>query len=147
MLTVTIENTAVTDVLTRIQRQVSDLSAAMEGIGQEMVSRISGRFETETDPSGTPWAPWAPSTVASYPADGNRSVLDRYGDMLDSLSHEAGKTSVRIGFGTPYATYHEWGTKTMPRRGLLTDDPDAGTLSPADEAAVLDVLNDYLGVP
>lgn len=147
MLTVTIDSTAVTDVLAKIQRRLGDLSPAMEGIGQEMAGRVSGRFETQTDPSGTPWAQWAPSTVASYPADGNGAVLDRYGDMLDKLSHQADKTSVRIGFGTPYATYHEWGTKTMPRRGLLTDDPDAGTLSPADEAAVLDVLNDYLGVP
>ena len=46
-------------------------------------------------------------------------------------------------FAVPYAAYHETGTKTkqgtpkMPRRGLLTADPDAGTLGAADSAALM----------
>ena len=52
--------------------------------------------------------------------------------------------------GDVYAAYHEWGTKNklgtikMVRRGLLFDDPNAGTLAPADETAVLDILNLFL---
>jgi hypothetical protein len=54
---------------------------------------------------------------------------------------------VTIGFGQPYAAYHEWGTWKMPRRGLLTADPDAGggpTLGRGDAEAVLDVLQAVL---
>ena len=69
----------------------------------ELHSRVSA--ETETDPLGHPWAPWADSTRASYPKGGNRRILDRHGDMLSSLNHRADATSVRIGFGTPYANW------------------------------------------
>lgn len=144
MLTVTIQNRGVSEVLSRIAARLEDLSPAMASIGAEMESRVSGRFETETDPFGHPWAPWAPSTVASYPKGGNRRILDRYGDMLASLNSQPDATSVRIGFGQAYAAYSEWGTEHMPRRGMLMGDPDAGTLAPDDEAAVLDILQTFL---
>ena len=63
--------------------------------------------------------PWAQSTVDRYSEDGNRRLLNRYGDILTSLNHQADTTSARVGFGQPYAAFHEWGTKHMPRRRLL----------------------------
>lgn len=75
---------------------------------------------------------------------GNGQLLDRYGDMLLSLNHTADSNSAHIGFGQTYATYHEFGTKHMPRRGLLTADPEKGELSKPDEAAVLEVLYDWI---
>lgn len=123
---------------------MGNLTPVMQSIGMELESRISGRFESRSDPSGRNWAPWAQSTVDSYPEDGNRQLLDRYGDMLASLSHQADASSVRVGFGQPYAAFHEWGTEHMPRRGLLFADPDAGTLAEDDEAAVLDILGVWL---
>ncbi|WP_303837479.1 hypothetical protein [Acidovorax soli] len=58
-----------------------------------------------------------------YSEDGNRRLLNRYGDILTSLNHQADTTSARVGFGQPYAAFHEWGTKHMPRRRLLFADP------------------------
>ncbi len=144
MLTVSIYNPGVSDMLAGLQDRLGDLRPAMEAIGTTLEARVSGRFETEADPLGHPWAPWAPSTVESYPEDGNRRILDRYGDMMSSLGHQADATSVRVGFGDPVAAYHEWGTVRMPRRGLLMDDPDAGTLAPDDEAAVLEILQLFI---
>lgn len=144
MLTVTVNNAGLAELLGGLQRRMDNLQPAMEAIGTTLESRVSGRFETETDPLGHPWAPWAPSTVENYPEDGNRRILDRYGDMLASLSSRAEPTKVAVGFGQPYAAYAEWGTRYMPRRGLLMDDPDAGTLAPADEAAVLEILQTFL---
>lgn len=144
MLTVTVNSAPVTEVLSKLLAKLGNLKPAMAGIGQEFENRVSARFETETDPLGHHWAAWAPTTVASYPKDGNRRILDRYGDMLTSRNHRADSDSVRIGFGSPEATFHEWGTKHMPRRGLLTTDPDAGTISPSDEQAVLAILNTFL---
>ena len=93
-----------------------------------------------------PWAPWKPSTAKSYPKDGNRRVLDRYGDMLGSLSYQAdaATSSVMVGFGAEYAAYQEWGTKAMQRRGLLTDNPDTGELSETDTELVMDILHRHL---
>ena len=144
MLTITADDKAFRDSLAQLYRGMGNLTPVMQSIGMELESRISGRFESRTDPTGNAWAPWAQSTVDSYPDGGNRRLLDRYGDMLASLSHQADATSVRVGFGQPYAAFHEWGTEHMPRRGLLFSDPDAGTLAEGDEAAVLDILGVWL---
>lgn len=150
-LSVDVTSKPVTDVLTRIARGMRNLKPVMDSIGQELESRVSGRFETQTDPLGRRWAPWAPSTVENYPKDGHGRILDRYGDMVRSLSHEPDHESVRVGFGAVAskardvsAVYHEWGTWKMPRRGLLMADPDQGTLAKDDEAAVLDILQVWL---
>jgi len=45
--------------------------------------------------------PWAQSTVDGYLEDGNRRLLDHYGDILASLNHQANTTSARVGFGQP----------------------------------------------
>jgi len=143
-VTIEIQDREVQELLKRLLDATGDLTPALDAIGQQMESRISARFETETDPSGAPWAPWAPATVKSYPKGGNRRLLDRFGDMLLSLNHQVEDGSVLIGFGQPYAIFHEFGTRKMPRRGLLMDDLEAGTLGDGDKEAVVDILNTFL---
>lgn len=144
MLTIHVGSAQVQHMLTQFSANLDDLTPAMTEIGATLATRVSARFETQSDPLGTPWAPWSPATLARYPKDGNRRILDRYGDMLQSLNHRATAHSAVIGFGDPKATYHEYGTKRMPRRGLLSADPQAGTLAPADEAMVIDILARFL---
>ena len=144
MITITVESRSLDEYLLRLWDRTNDLTQPMSDIGATLESRIQGRFETQTDPNGIAWHPWAASTLANYPEDGNRRLLDRYGDMLRSLSWSADATSVTVGFGQPYAVYHEWGTKHMPRRGLLFSEPDAGTLGAEDEQLVLDLLQGWL---
>ena len=141
---ITVNDRLVVEFLTELGKKVGDLRGLMDSIGQEMETRVANRFESQTDPSGAPWIQWADATIANYPDDGNGTILDRYGDMLASLSHQADDSSVTWGFATPYAAYHEFGTKRMPRRGMLTEDPDAGTLSADDQAAVLGIIEVYL---
>ncbi len=143
MIEIQVNSQSVMDALNRLIQRGQNLHPVLDAIGQRMEERVSNRFETETDPSGHPWAPWKPSTIKSYPKDGNRSLLDRYGDMLNSLSHQADATSVRIGFGQPYAFYHELGTSKMPRRGMLTADPVARTLGQEDERDILELITGY----
>lgn len=144
MITISFDDRSVLQALRDLEGRVSDMIPAMNEIGMEIEGRVSARFETQRDPSGQAWKPWAESTRKYYPKDGNGSILDRHGDMLDSLNYQADKTSVSIGFGVDYAVYHEFGTRNMPRRGLLTADPDAGLLSNEDEQTVLTIVNRYL---
>ena len=155
MLTIAINDEAFRALLQTLQSRLQDMTPAMTGIGAEMESRVSRRFETRTDPTGKPWEKWADATDKSYPRpgtpaaikagrSGNARLLDRYGDMLQGLSYQAEAGSVRVGFDQSYATFHEFGTRRMPRRGLLMANPQAGTLAPDDERAVLDVLSDFL---
>ena len=141
---ITVNDRLVVEFLTELGKKVGDLRGLMDSIGQEMETRVANRFESQTDPSGAPWIQWADATIATYPDDGNGTILDRYGDMLASLSHQADDSSVTYGFATPYAAFHEFGTKRMPRRGMLTEDPNAGTLSADDQAAVLGIIEVYL---
>ena len=154
MLTITVDDRAFRGYLHQLSARASDLTEAMDSIGNVLETRVRQRFETKTDPNGQPWAPWKESTRASYPfagapaaakeGPGKGLLLDRYGTMLNFLSYTANGTSVRIGFASEYAAYHEWGTVNMDRRGMLMADPDAGTLGQADEAAVLDIVAGWL---
>ena len=145
MIDISTDDSAFRASLDQLQRKLGNLTPVMQRIGMGLESRISGRFESRTDPAGRAWAPWAQSTVDTYPDDGNRRLLDRYTPgMLDSLSHQATGNSVRIGFGQAYAAFHEFGTADMPRRGLLFADPDEGTLGEGDQDAVMDILGVWL---
>lgn len=140
-ISISIDSRSVMDALSDLLRRGQDMHPVMDAIGQRMEEKISGRFESKTDPEGHHWAPWKPSTVKSYPKNGNRSLLDRYGDMLGSLSHFSDADSVTFGFGVKHAVYHETGTSRMERRGmLLTEDLQLGQ---EDEDDILDLVRGY----
>ena len=148
-----INSQPVDDLLNRLIQSGQNMHPVMDAIGMELEKRVSDRFETKTDPIGNAWAPWKPSTVKSYPKDGNKRLLDRRGDLLGSLSYQSDGNSVFIGFGAvsdgnppfPYPAAHELGTRNMERRGMLMADPIAGTLGGDDEDAVLRLLNEHFG--
>lgn len=154
MLTVEINDQAFQARMELLVRRLSDPTPLMEEIGGTLESRVLGRFETRTDPSGTPWSPWRDSTLESYPfpgtdaaaglGPGNGRLLDRYGTMIASLNYQAARDSVSVGFGQPYAVFHEYGTESMDRRGMLMADPEQGQLGAGDQAAVLDLINAWL---
>lgn len=155
MFTVTIDNSRFGPPLRELAKQLGDAGPVLDAIGNLLETNARNRVALAIDPNGAPWAPWADSTLAAYPypgtefakgreGAGNGKLLDRYGTMLESLSYQVQGDTVTVGFGQPYAVYHEWGTKHMPRRGLLMADPDAGTLGADDEASVLDLVNDRL---
>ena len=139
-LTVNVDSATLRVVLDRLYQTTTDMSPIMSAVGMEMESRISGRFESQTDPLGGKWLPWKESTVQSYPKGGNKRLLDCFGDMLESLNHSFDDRSATVGFGDPKAAYHEWGTEHMERRGMIFADPEVGTLSPDDERALQKVV-------
>jgi len=144
MITISIDDRSVLDLLSQLTARLDDMTPVWNEIGMEIEGRVSARFETERDPGGQPWTPWSESTRKTYPKAGNGRILDRLGDMLGSLNHQADADGVTIGFGVDYAIYHEYGTKHMPRRGLLMDYPEARRLTPEDEQSILDILSRYL---
>lgn len=136
------------DVLTQLLKRLDNVQPALEAIGAKLESQVAGRFETRSDPEGKAWAPWS----ESYAAGREGQLLIDSTQMVNSLSWQADATSVLVGFGAVsskkgdvYAVYHEFGTQNMPRRGLLTADPNAGTLAATDVAAIVDLLADFFG--
>jgi len=108
---------------------LQDATPVMKAIGRTLESNVNVRFDTKTAPDGQPWAPWAPSTAAARAREGRGTLLEYTGRMRDSLTYVADAHSVEVGFGVPYAKYHE------PYRPLLLDN---GNLSNDDLNDALD---------
>lgn len=145
MITIGVQDAALLRAVNALQAHLQDLTQPMRDVGQALEGQVSQRFMTITDPNGGAWARLSKATLAQRAKNGTTgNILDEHGTMLQSLSWQSDKKTATVGFAQPYATYHEWGTKRMPRRGLLMANPDAGTLGAGDLELVLDVLADYL---
>ena len=124
----------------------------MDSLGAVLESNINLRFATKTDPNGEPWAPLAASTRKGYDkGDTNKkgkvvrsgSLLIRTGQMLRSLTHNAGDDWLEVGMNRltdggkwQVPLLHETGTAHMPRRGIFLGNDKAGTLGAGDEADI-----------
>ena len=84
------------------------------------------------------------SSLRGLMVSGSPLSPDRLAEAMDDTSVRVGFTAVASKERDVYAVYHEFGTRFMPRRGLLTADPERGELAPADEQAVLDVVETFL---
>ncbi|BBL69747.1 phage virion morphogenesis protein [Methylogaea oryzae] len=145
-VTFDIDDRQVLAALDRLVKRGHDPKPALDDIGNLLESRVHQRFDTKTDPGGVPWEHWKPATVKRHTDKEGGSIgtlLIMSGAMEQSLSHEVRSRSVAVGFGVEYAAYHEVGTKHMERRGLLTADPEAGTLGDGDQRGVMEILRRF----
>lgn len=131
------------DALAGLADRMSDLTPVMEDIAAVLERNLNIRFDTKTDPAGAPWAPLLRSSQRRAKKLGG-SLLERTRQMRNSIATRVTADSVEIGFGVPYAAYHEFGTVKMARRGLLTADPATGALGELDQADLLELLTGYL---
>ena len=137
-------------LLRSVPAQKDALAEAMAGRLQQ---RIQFRFDQKVDPEGNRWVPILPSTIdnltrrASLSGNGSvpGSLLNRTDPGLrSSLTRAKISGGWAVGFGRPYAVYHEFGAKYMQRRGLIFSNPETGQLSPADLAALLKTGDQFL---
>ncbi len=142
MLNVEVDDRELRRAFADLKRQVEDFSPLTNAIGAEMERRMLERFETRTDPTGQPWRPLSPRTLRAK--QGRGSILVDSGTMMDSRTFTSGQSSVSWGFGQPYAAYHEFGTRRMPRRGLLLADPNTGRMAEKDQELIRELLAEYL---
>lgn len=141
-------------------------SELMRDIAGVLESNVNQRFTLKRDPNGQPWAQISELTPLIYArinktikkdAEGNAVVpampgtlLERTRRMLNSLAGTSGDDWAEVGFAVNYAIYHETGTERngeqyMPRRGLLTGDPKAGTLGAEDQLDVRAEIDVHMG--
>ncbi len=140
------------DVVPRLSRaldQLDHLGPLMADIAAVLENNVQRRFDAKVDPTGKQWDPLKPSTRKSYERKyrGNipGTLLERTREMRNSLESRAGDDWAEIGFGNQIAQYHETGTKKMARRGLLTADPDVGTLGHDDLTDIEREVAQFLG--
>ncbi|BCW89963.1 hypothetical protein sos41_31310 [Alphaproteobacteria bacterium SO-S41] len=86
-----------------------DLTPLMEAIGVYLVGSTVERFETETEPDGTPWMP-------SWRArDEGGQTLTRTGRLKQSFDSRADAVSVEWGTNVSYAAPLHFGAVIRPK--------------------------------
>lgn len=133
-VTVTVEAPEFQAMLERLLGLHRKPQPILAGLGMEMETRIVERFESRRDPTGQEWEGLTPATLKRKKGRGSTLVFT--GEMQDSVNWRVVNDHVDVGFGKPYAAYHEWGTRLMPRRGMMFADPDPGTLGDDDLVAL-----------
>ncbi|WP_164273423.1 phage virion morphogenesis protein [Stenotrophomonas sp. B1-1] len=147
--------------LQQLIERAGDLGDALGEIGEIVTASTQARFGQGVDPSGSPWAPLAASTLAQKKGPGTlRESLHLQGSIRYQVEGEA----VRIGTDVPYAAAHQFGTPAWvirPRNGKALAWPGAAHpvkqvnhpglparpflgLSTEDEDNILAMLADYL---
>lgn len=135
----------------------------LDDIGAKLESNAQVRWDQRVDPLGQAWAPLSPATIEIYQSDWfikdnpefkggiPGGLLERTRRLRESLSWSVDDQALEL--GTSRATkggkwqigmLHEFGTRKMPRRGILTANPETGELGPTDEADVLGVVEQAL---
>lgn len=145
---VEVTDSRVKGLLNQLVVRLEDPSDLLDTLGGLLERNINLRFATKTDPDGNAWLPLAPRTVAAYARKdkGVRqgSLLQRTNVMLQSLTHNATKQCVDVGFTDVKAAWHERGHDYMPRRSMLFGDFVAGTLGAGDQADVIAEMTSWI---
>jgi phage gpG-like protein len=162
-LNIQLEDRALLAALTRALALLASPQSMLDAVGAAVERNAQLRFETKTDPQGQAWAPLSPNTVEIYKSDWfiarnpafkggiPGGLLERTRQLRASLGYNVGPDWVDIGTSRQteggkwqIGALHEWGTRIMPRRGILTADPRQGQLGPEDVEDILQVVADAI---
>ena len=84
-ITIETDDANVTAALNALLRRVADPAPALRNIGEEITIQTKERIESGgPSPSGTPWAPLSPVTVARKEINKDR-ILYYHGDLLRQI--------------------------------------------------------------
>lgn len=171
MISITIDDRDVQAALERLQQKISDLTPAMREIGELLVERAKGRFETSTSPDGSRWAPNAPSTIMAYlgryggmrKKDGSLSkrgaaraaakkpLIGETRQLMGTIHYRASRDGVIVGSPMRYAAIHQFGglagrgrRVTIPARPFLPVTGSGQWLGTSDRDAVLQIITRHL---
>jgi len=149
MITIQINSGEVTAALTRLQRSSSDLTDAMDKIGEHIASFVDLNFRDATDPEGVAWEALKPETVAQRRNGGNKPLNDT-GRLKSSITYNSSSNSVVIGTnvlddnGQSYAATHQFGdsARHIPARPFLANED--GTIPQDWESDIVDIIHEHL---
>lgn len=102
--------------------KTDDARGLFDAIGMALVDSTQNRFETETDPTGSPWPDSLRKTLM-----GGRTLTDT-GTLVQSITYEATDGSVAVGTNLIYAAIHQLGgtIKAKTSKGLRFRGPGNG---------------------
>jgi phage gpG-like protein len=109
-------------------------------IAKGLEAMIHQSFERESDPSGRPWPPVSAAYLKRLQVLGkaNTKLLQRTGAGKLSIAVVASSNVVKVVVGKDYMTYHNTGTRTLPKRPFI---PTAKEAEPAIKAIATGYLS------
>jgi phage gpG-like protein len=125
-------------------------------IGAAFVKQVADEFKESRDPYGNPWKPVvrnrrrdirarARRAAKGLSARADKPLIDT-GRLRGSVVARTEGSVVRIALPVEYASYHQYGTRTIARRQILPES-DTGGLGPrwsqAANKETIAVLNAY----
>jgi len=164
IITVTIDNRAVTEALRTLIARGRNPAPALKAIGERLVRSTGERFEREEDPEGNKWRPLIYDRPGRYrtrgkyrPTHGKRGeqlkgfreylerkkILTDTGELRDSISWEVEGGGI-LSVGTPkiYGAVHQLGS-APEHRARIPARPYLG-MSREDEAEALAIIGELM---
>jgi phage virion morphogenesis protein len=141
MITIEINDAAVTAALDAATRVLTDMTPLMQEIGDALVVSTKRRFGQGVAPDGSKWAPKAPATLAK--STDSRPLFGPSGMLSSQISYEASADSVLIGSNRIYAAMMQFGGTKAKFPHLWGDIPARPFLgySDADVEEVLEIIS------
>ena len=104
-------------LLDEVEARAQDLTPALEVVAQDMVLMLDDAFDTSTSPMGEPWAPLSQATIDRKKS--SRPLIDTQ-TLRNSINAQVvSPTAITFGTNVPYAAFHQFGTRRIPRRSFL----------------------------
>ena len=119
------DDSAVRRTLDRLMHAGADLSPAMIEIAGHLADSAAESFEQESAPDGPPWAALQPATKKNRRRRGYRDdpILERSGDLINSILSDSDATSAVAGTNIEYAARHQLGFEGPDSLGRPIDTP------------------------
>lgn len=143
----------ISQLLNQLLDRGADLSPAMMEASTYLEGELRHRFDTETAPDGTPWAPLTPGSQAMKDKGSPRANKVLHGETLhlrDEFHFEYDNSSASISVGqhaSKYAAMHQFGGTTSPRSMIPNKEIVARPFfgfAEQDEEYIVGLLQDFL---
>lgn len=98
----------------------ADFRTAFDRAGIQFRALISEGIENEVDPFGIPWPPFSPNTER-FQEDPSAKLLQDTGALVQSIGHEARRSTLNVFANIEYASDHNDGLpdENLPQRQFI----------------------------
>jgi phage virion morphogenesis protein len=111
-LTASLDDAALQAALGRLAHLAANPAPLLKQIGTGIVDATHGRFQTQTDPWGRPWAPLSPAYAALKTTT---QILFERGRLWESIHWKVDGRQVLVGSVKEYAAIHQFGGTIKPK--------------------------------
>lgn len=166
MITISVDDRNVLAALNDMIGKVSDISPALQDIGEHLAETTKRRFDTSTAPDGSKWEPNTQTTILNYLGGtkgnytkagklskkgservmGKKPLIGESRSLMSTINYLVSGNSVEIGSPMIYSAMQQFGGSKTEFPNLWADIPARPFLglSDDDRTNILDILAEYL---